>query len=284
VTTENQSVGRDLEELCMRLLDHPHPDGPTSVDLLVGSLPESIAADVPTSPDWRVVGSALYSRGGRPTLMEAVIDAPNSFGEFVGPFQRDCVAIGWSVLEPTGPMHGGFVSAEQGDGRAFRREGQGPVLSIQGVSREGMATDVRLRLDWDAAAYLSRTPHMRPDGAERIPLLTAPAGARLQRQHGGGGSGHWSSESTIRTDWSAGELEAHFAEQLARAGWRRVGGSIDDTVGWSAWQLPGDGNWQGLLLVLAAFRPGERSLTLRVEQSEPRAEEWSGYSVSSQSG
>ena len=174
MTTENQSVGRDLEELCMRLLDHPHPDGPTSVDLLVGSLPESIAADIPTSPDWRVVGSALYSRGGRPTLMEAVVDAPNSFGELVGTFQRDCVAIGWSVLEPTGPMHGGFVAAEHGDGRAFRREGQGPVLSIQGVSREGMAADVRLRLDWDSAAYLSRTPHMSAGGMCSTAMSMAP--------------------------------------------------------------------------------------------------------------
>ena len=88
---------------------------------------------------------------------------------------------------------------------------------------------------------------------------------------------------TLETDWSVSKTEMHYADQLARAGWKRIGGSVDETVGWSSWQLPGDGNWQGLLLVLAAFRPGEQSLTLRVEQREPSEEDWSAYSVSSQS-
>lgn len=273
---------RTIEELCARLLRHPHPEGPTSVDLFLHGLPESITADVPTPPDWRILGSALFSRGGRPTRMEAVIDAPTSFSAFIAPFQSAVSATGWTVIKPSGPMHGGFVSANSGEGRAFQREGKGPVLSIRGVSRQGMATDVRIELDWESARYLSRPAHMRPDGAERLPSLSAPAGARLRGQHGGGGSGHWTSESTIQTDWSVGETEAHFAEQLVRAGWRRVGGSVDDTVAWSSWQVPGDGHWQGLLLVLAAFSPGERSLTLRIEQGERSEEEWSSYSVSSQ--
>jgi hypothetical protein len=272
----------NLEELCVRLLGRFHPDGPTSVDLVVSQLPESIAADIPIAADWRVVGSALYSRRGRPTLLETVIDAPNSFAELVGPFQAALGATGWTVLEPTGPMHGGFVSADFGEGRVFRRDGQGPILSIRGVSREGVATDVRLRLEWDTRPYLPPTPHVRPDGADRLPSLSAPADSRLRRQHGGGGSGHWSSESTIQTDRSVGEIEAHFAKQLAGASWRRVGGSADDTVGWSSWELPGDGQWRGLLLVLAAFRSGERSLTLRVEQHEPGEEDWSSYSVTSE--
>jgi hypothetical protein len=274
---------RDIEELCVRLLEHPHPDGPTEVRLLAGRLPESFAPDIPVPADWHVVGSALYSRGGRPTVMEAVVDAPHSFAELIAAFQSAVEAVGWTVLEPAGPMHGGFVSANVGEGRAFRRSEKGPILLIRGVSRQGMTTDVRVRLDWDAAASLSRTPLMRPDGAERVPSLSAPAGTRLRRQHGGGGSGHWTAESTIETDRSVGETEAHFAEQLARAGWSRLRGSVDGTVGWSSWQLPGDGNWHGLLLVLAAFRPGELSLTVRVEQSEPSEEDWASYSVSSHS-
>ncbi len=283
MAVEADSDERGIEELCLRLLGHPHPEGPTSVELFAHRLPE-LAADIPVPPDWRVLGSALYSRADRPTLLEVVIDAPNSFADLVGPFQNALAVMGWAVLEQTGPMHGGFVSADLGEGREFRRDGRGPVLSIRGVSRDGMATDVRLRLDWDAARYRAQTPRMRPDGAERIPPLSAPASVRLRGQHGGGGGGHWTSESIAETDWSVGEMEAHFAEQLVRAGWRRVGGSTDDIVGWSSWQLPGDGNWHGLLLVLAAFRPGERSLTVRVERSEPSEDEWSSYSVSSQSG
>ena len=283
MASETASDSHDIEALCMRLLEYPHPDGPTSVALYVRQLPESIAADIPIPSDWRVLGSALYALRGRPTRMEAVIDAPNSFAEVLAPFQSALGASGWTVLDSIGPMHGGFVSSELGDSRQFRRAEQGPVLSIRWVAREGVSTDVRLRLDWDARPYLSRARHMPPDGAERLPALRAPADARLRGQHGGGGSGHWTSESTIETDWSISKTETHFADQLARAGWRRVGGSVDDTVGWSSWQLPGDGNWQGLLLVLAAFRPGEQSLTLRVEQREPSEEDWSGYTVSSQS-
>ena len=148
--SQNASDSRTMEELCARLLRHPHPEGPTSVDLFVHRLPESIAADIPISADWRVLGSALFSRGGRPTRMEAIIDAPTSFSEFIAPFQNALSATGWTVLEPSGPMHGGFVSADLGEGRAFQREGKGPVLSIRGVSREGMATDVRIELDWEA--------------------------------------------------------------------------------------------------------------------------------------
>jgi hypothetical protein len=282
MASDTPSDSRDIEALCMRLLEYPHPDGPTSVALNVRQLPDSIAADIPIPSDWRVVGSALYAQRGRPTRMEAVIDAPNSFADLVGPFQKALGASGWTVLDSSGPMHGGFVSSDLGESRRFRRGEQGPVLSIRWVTREGVQTDLRLRLDWDARRYLSRARHMRPDGAERLPSLSAPADARLRGQHGGGGSGHWTSESTIETDWPVGKTETHFAGQLARAGWKRLGGSVDDTVGWSSWQLPGDGNWQGLLLVLAAFRQGEQSLTLRVEQREPSEEDWSAYSVSSQ--
>jgi hypothetical protein len=284
VASDSASDSHDLEALCMRLLKYPHPDGQTSVALYVRQLPGSMAAEIPIPPDWRVLGSALYTQRGRPTRMEAVIDAPDSFAELVALFQSDLGASGWTVLDSIGPMHAGFVSTDRGESRQFRKAEQGPVLSIRWVAREGGPTDLRVRLDWDARPYLSRGRHMGPDGSERLPSLSAPAEARLRGQHGGGGSGHWTSESTLETDWSVSKTEAHFADQLARAGWRRVGGSVDDTVGWSSWQLPGEGRWRGLLLVLAAFRPGEQSLTLRVEQGEPSEESWSGYTVSSQSG
>jgi hypothetical protein len=283
VSLDADSDGLGIQELCERLLAHPHPEGPTSVELLVRRLPEWLASDIALLSDWRLLGSALYTRAGRPTLLEAVIDAPSAFAEFVIPFEDAVVASGWAVLAPTGPMHGGFMSADLGEGRAFRRGESGPVLSIRGIGREGMATDVRLRLDWEAADSFARMAQMRPDGSERMPLLRAPAGVRISGQHGGGGSGHWTSESTVQTDRSVTEMEAHFAEQLVQAGWRRVGGSANGTVGWSSWQLPGDGGWRGLLLVLAAFRRGEHSLTLRVEQDERSDEAWSSHVVSSHS-
>ena len=46
-----------------------------------------------------------------------------------------------------------------------------------------------------------------------------------------------------------------------------LAGRADDIVGWSSWQVPGEGSWRGLLLVLAAFGSDERSLTMRMEQA-----------------
>lgn len=53
----------NLEELCVRLLGRFHPDGPTSVDIFVSQLPESIAADIPIAADWRVVGARSIREG-----------------------------------------------------------------------------------------------------------------------------------------------------------------------------------------------------------------------------
>ena len=99
MASDTDSDSHGIEALCMRLLEYPHPDGPTSVAFSVRQLPESIAADIPIPSDWRVLGSALYSHRGRPARMEAVIDAPISFAELVAPFQRALNASGWSVLE-----------------------------------------------------------------------------------------------------------------------------------------------------------------------------------------
>jgi hypothetical protein len=35
-------------------------------------------------------------------------------------------------------------------------------------------------------------------------------------------------------------------------------------AGWSSWRLPGEGGWGGILLVLAAFKPAERFLYVRI--------------------
>jgi hypothetical protein len=63
-------------------------------------------------------------------------------------------------------------------------------------------------------------------------------------------------------------LEEHFAGQLIEAGWTRVAGSTDAAVGWSTWEVPGDGSWRGVLVVLAVFESAERFLTLRIEEQE----------------
>jgi hypothetical protein len=74
----------------------------------------------------------------------------------------------------------------------------------------------------------------------------------------------------VETDQAVAQLEAHFAAQLSRAGWTRTAGTADDVVGWSAWQLPGEESWRGVLLVLAAFGGSERHLSIRIDRNQTR--------------
>ena len=187
-------------------------------------------------------------------------------------YEQELRERGWDLLEDLpGPMHGGFSPGPAGGTRMFRRGGQGPVLSVAaGIINEAI-TDVRLRLDSQTPRHLDERGGrlMGMSGFNRMPRLHPPQGVALETQGGGGGGGRWNSEARVDTDLAVAELEAHFASQLIEAGWTRVSGRADDVVGWSSWNLPGQGEWRGLLLVLAAFGANERSLSLRIEEAKP---------------
>jgi hypothetical protein len=270
---------RTYRELAQRLLHHPHPDGPTSVDLFVGRLPDTQASQIPLPPDATLLGSALHSRSGRPFWMEAVLDGRAESTALLAGYESVLTASGWTPFENFGPMQGGFVSGEMGDGRAFRAGGQGPLLTVSVITRDGAPMDVRLRVDWEVLRHMPMHPHGMPPGADLLPPLRAPSGVTLRNQGGGGGGGRWSSEASVQTERPVAELESHFADQLAQAGWTRVAGSADDVVGWSSWRVPGDGGWRGLLLVVAPFGRTERSLTLRIDTHEPHDGESNAYSL-----
>jgi hypothetical protein len=108
---------------------------------------------------------------------------------------------------------------------------------------------------------------MGMSGRGRMPRLHPPQGVTLEPQ----GGGRWNSEVRVETDRSVADLEAHFASQLVEAGWTRLlwphrrRGRLE--------LLPrslGEGEWRGLLVVLAAFGDQERSLTLRRDQPRGR--------------
>ncbi len=126
-------------------------------------------------------------------------------------------------------------------------------------------SDLRLRLDWEMVRHLPEMQRPgRPEGWERLPPLAPPAGVPLRGGGGGGGSGSWHSEATVETDLPVPDLEVHFLRQLEAAGGTRLAGTADDVAAWSSWRLPGEGDWGGILLVLAAFKPAERFLYVRI--------------------
>jgi hypothetical protein len=60
------------------------------------------------------------------------------------------------------------------------------------------------------------------------------------------------------------ELAAYFAEQLAGAGWLPRASRLDGPLAWSTWQVPGEGDWQGIRYVLEGPGPDQRSVHLQV--------------------
>ncbi len=154
---------------------------------------------------------------------------------------------------------------------------RGPVLHASATPGDHGANDVRVRLDWELGRQLRRRPSP-PEGADLLPPLRLPRGDSSRGASGSGGDGHWSSETTIRTERSTAMLHDHFAEQLAQAGWSRAAAAADDRTAWSAWQLPGKVGWRAVLLALAVFEPSERFVMVRVERSGPdKDQEFTGY-------
>lgn len=281
MATDSDTDARAIKELAERLLTHPHPEGPTAFELLVGRLPDRWGA-IPEIAGARLLGSAVYTRRERPTHIEAVYDADGDSQAVLARCDGELTRSGWIEFQGFGGMRGGFVPAGlTGAGKTYRLGDEGPILMVAAMDREAKATDMRLRMDWEMIRHL---PDMRrhgpPEGAERMPPLSPPAGAALHGGGGGGGSGSWHSEASVETELSIADVESHFAKQLERAGWTRLGGTAEDVVAWSSWRVPGEGDWRGLLLVLGAFKPGEPYLYLRIEAADPDRGGWySGGSV-----
>ncbi|HEX7265282.1 MAG TPA: hypothetical protein VF383_13995 [Candidatus Dormibacteraeota bacterium] len=273
--TRSEDDARAIKELAERLLTHPHPEGPTAFELLVGRLPDSWGA-IPEIAGARLLGSAVYTRRGRPTHIEAVYDADGDSQGVLATCDEELMKHGWTVFEGFGGMHGGFVPAGlTGAGKTYRRGDEGPILMVAAMDRESKPTDLRLRLDWEMIRHLpDMRRHGRPEGAEKMPPLSPPAGAALHGGGGGGGSGSWHSEASVETSLPIADIASHFARQLERAGWTRLAGNADDVVAWSSWQVPGEGDWRGLLLVLGAFKAGEPYLYLRIEAGESHEGGW----------
>jgi len=264
----SRSEAEEWKTLAQKLMTHPHPEGPTSIELFMGRMPGEWGA-VPMPPDSRLFGGALHSRRRQPMQIEAIFESEGDAKSVLNRYEAALTGAGWSVFGGFG-MPGGFVPGGLiGLGQTYRQGDRGPMLMVAALEGGADATDLRLRLDWDMARHLPevRVPG-RPEGAERLPALSPPPGVPLRGGGGGGGSGSWHSEATVETDLPVPDLETHFSRQLEAAGWTRLAGTADDVAGWSSWRLPGDGDWGGILLVLAAFKADERFLYVRIASGD----------------
>jgi hypothetical protein len=101
--------------------------------------------------------------------------------------------------------------------------------------------------------------------AQRLPALRAPDGVVLQSSGSSMGGPRQQSDAIANTSKTSAELESFFAQQLAAAGWTRVAGGANTPLAFSTWKVPGDGDWQGVLIVIEMPSKDRRSLMLRAE-------------------
>jgi len=270
-----QAPEAQVQELAERLLAMPYPvptgqqPSPT-VQLLPGQVPDALPFTLTLPPGARVVGSMVRS-GGPIAGTTVVLDAPGTREDVLAFYQRDLEAQGWhaAAVGPY-PSSGGFQVSGPGISPTYCQGPSDPSLTVTVFARPTGPNDVRLSTSASPGLCSVPAPPASPPpmplAATLLPRLTPPAGVELQPGSSfGGGSNRWSSEATAETSRSPAELEAHFAAQLAAAGWTRQSGGADERLAWSAWTLPDEGDWSGLLLVAAWPKADRRLLSVRVE-------------------
>ena len=259
---------RRLRELAGRLLAHPSPYGPTTAELFLAELPPDAPPDLVMPKDLDLLGSLARRTDGQISGVEVILDGTQPVADVLLSYEPDLESHGWRRWAQPHRRPGGFeMGRHLGPTAVFVNEKAVSALWIAARQLDSNRTQVGLRYDLENAAnMMTDMPGPGPDqpGWDMLPELRPPPGVKVQPQGSSGGGGRWSSEARAQTEMSVPDLEAHFAQQLAAAGWSRIAGATDDATGWSSWEVPNPGNWRGLLLVLANL-PGWRSLSVRVE-------------------
>jgi hypothetical protein len=260
----------EIRELAERLLTHLIPGGDVpTITLLPGRLPDDSDLSVPTPPGARIIGSLIREPGWQlPRDIEVVLDAPGGEDPVLRFYEEQFGQRGWRVAPQFGHYRGGFMAGPEGEGRMLRRGDEGLAIMLTARPVKAGWVEVRLRTQW---IPIEAEFHQPPPGQDLIPALRQPAGVRVVNAGGGGGgSGHWTSEAFVETPKAVSELEAHFASQLEKAGWKKRAGGAAGPLAWSNWAVPGKGEWYGYLFVVEAPGENRRSLWVRVESVRDR--------------
>jgi hypothetical protein len=250
---------RQLRQLASRLLTHPDPSGPVTVDLLPVGYPEDLPPELVDRTELRFLGSLVRRRAGALVGAELVFDGAGAREAVIENYETVMVGLGWERLDRPGPRGGGFEPEGFGAMSSLVDRKKSAALFLHAMDREGGATELRVRYDAEhALEMIANMGHGMPPEASMLPRLKPPPGVKLHPQGGGGGGGRWKSEAWAQTEMAPMELEAHFAKQLEAAGWGRMSGSADETFAWSSWLIPDSGEWRGVLLGWPRFRAGDR--------------------------
>lgn len=272
--------GDPLAELAQRLLLPTHyaqqDNAKYELQLFPAALPADPKIDLPQPAGTRLVGSSLRLRNGAPASLDAILDVPASTKDVAGLFESELVKLGWSLAPNRGQLSGGgFMPSGMTMSRMYCKGANPPWYSVNVFQQPPAPFDVRVHIDFlnpmkDAGgSYVGPcSPQQQMPmggGLNKLPALRAPDGVVLRGGMGGSGSNdRQSSDTSAVSTLSVADIASAFEQQLIAAGWTRLARNADGPVAWSTWQLPGEGNWRGLLLVNETGAD-RRSLTVRAE-------------------
>jgi hypothetical protein len=279
--SSSSQSGDPLAELAGRLLLPSYygqqDNAKYELRLFPAALPPDPKIDLPQPAGARLVGSSLRLRNGAPATLDAVLDVPESTADVAGLYERELIKLGWSTAPNRGqPSGGGFQPSGMAVSRMYCKGEQPPWYSISVFQVPSAPFDVRAHIDFVNPAVsfggtyagpcsAQQTVPMGGGGLNKLPTLRAPDGVILRGGMGGsGGSDRQTSDAGAVSKLSVSDIESAFETQLVAAGWTRLAHNADGPVAWSTWQLPGEGNWRGLLLINETGAD-KRSLTVRAE-------------------
>jgi hypothetical protein len=307
-TPDDQAALRELAE---RLLAAGHGgavgEGYT-VELWPGTLPPDLPGALPLPPGSRVVGTAVHQRadpfggmgpGGGQTrrTWQLAFDTPAPVAEVVAFYEQTLTGQGWTTA-PEGPglrPEGGFSTdfealrrahppppEVQAQMTAFERirpeqrtfcppAGTGGSLRLTATPAQNGPTQGLVHLDDHPFGPCGMQDAFEAGVAGRLPRLTPPPGVMLTPGGGGGSTDAWTSQASASTDQPPAALEAHFAAQLAAAGWVPRGGQASELFAWSAWAAPGAPPAAGFLSVREAAGQNRRECVALIEADDARS-------------
>lgn len=245
-----------------------------SVDLLPARLPPDLPLAPSVPPGVRLIGStSLYTRM-RTLAWDVIYDAPATAAE-IGDFYADALPrIGWNPPPSEDRPARGFYPAVMGVAQRGIFCGNGASLLVSTGPTTAGTLFVRLRVD--AAGSLCSTSLAAmataggPSAANILPGLTPPAGVLLRLTSGSFTADRAATAATAATPLPAAALEAHYAGQLAAAGWTRTDGAATGPLAWSTWAVPGPGDFRGFLSALEVSDEDRRDLVVQISAPSVR--------------
>jgi hypothetical protein len=268
-----EETAERYREFAERVIARSH--GMDLPEVKLGELATELAREIPVPDGAVIVGSVTYRRNGKQMRSDAYIDARGEIRDVLAFYEERLRARGWKVAAPQpAGMHGGFVAMAPGFGsiRTFVRGDEGPFIGVSVKSGRGGMLDVAAH--WDSGIEglhpaAPRRPLGVPLAEGLVPVLLPPDGIEVIPGGSGGSDADWRTEAEAFTDTPPSELEAHYADQLAQAGWTRQDGSTEGPLAWSRWRLRAD-QYEGMLLVLRLPVPARQLLLIRVESARAR--------------